>query len=534
MQKVKQFINKYWFVFALIVVIVIRVFSSSGLNNFYLNNLRYDDKLMVDQLNSLKNGEYLGEYKDITLIKGVAYPIFLYLSSLIKISNSMLLTILYVLVSLLFIYSLRKIIKNKLILITIFIFLLLNPITYSSDLFQRLYRNSLTVIEMMLFFGILINIIASNDSKKIGIYFNYFFLGIITAIMFLTREDNIWVVLVYGILVIYKLYKNFKIKTLIQVLIPVLVTIIILNSVCYINYRKYGVYTYNEITNPSFKKAYIKILQIKDDEKKDKVSIPKSTLYKLSENSELFNLPKQFIDMKYNQLSKGTDEIYNGNIVWYLRYWIYQRNNIKTGEEANKYWEELANEIDKLFKEGKLEKEFAFSSTKLNTPTQNEIKQLPKDLIHAIVYTTTYQNVKVFSTSDLEEKGEYIKEINAFKVAYKDYHNAENMIDNTSTGFELMRKSYKYFTIVFSIVAIGIFLKNIKIKDKLNLILYIIVIIYTIIICGITYTHTTAHDAIRYCYLGNVYILQNLFILLNLTRIYEKNRNSIKLLESGE
>ena len=36
--------------------------------------------------------------------------------------------------------------------------------------------------------------------------------GIITGIMFLTREDNIWVILVYAILIIYKLYKNFKIK----------------------------------------------------------------------------------------------------------------------------------------------------------------------------------------------------------------------------------------------------------------------------------------------------------------------------------
>ena len=520
MQKIKQFLIKYWFILAIIVVIVMRVLLSFGLQSFYLSNLRYDDSLMINQLKSLNNGEYLGEYKDTTLIKGIAYPVFLYIANLLNISYSMLLTILYILACLYFIYSFRKIIQNKFVLFTIFVFLVLNPISFSSDLFQRLYRNSLTIIEMLFFFGTVINII----SKKERNVLSYIFLGIITAIMFLTREDNIWAIVIYSILVIYKLYKSFKIKNILQVLIPVVTSAILLNTVCYVNYKNYGEYTYNEITNSSFKKAYIKILQIKDDEKKDKVAIPKSTLYKLSENSKLFNLPKRFIDEKYKQLSQGTDEIYNGNMVWYLRYWIYKRNNIKTGEEANKYWNDLANEIDELFKEGKLEKEFAIPSTKINMPTLNELKELPKNLVEAIAYTTTYKNVKSFMASDLEQRGSYNEKVNAYSIFYSNYHNAENMIKNNPIGFEIIRNIYKYFTMVFSIVALAIYIWHIKVKDKLNLILHIIIITYAIIICGITYTHTTAHDAIRYCYLGNIYILQNLFILLNIARLYEKSK----------
>ena len=522
MQKIKQFITKYWFILAIIVVIAMRVLLSFSLPSFYLNNLRYDDSLMVDQAKSLNNGEYLGEYSDITLIKGLAYPIFLYITNLLGMSYSMMLTIIYILACIYFIYSLKKIITNKLILFTIFAFLMLNPISFSSELFQRLYRNSLTIIELLFFFGTIINIISS----KKRCYLYYIFLGIITAIMFLTREDNIWVVIIYAIVVIYKLYKERKIKTILQALIPICITAILLNIVCYINYINYGIYTYNEITNSSFKKAYLKILQIKDDEKKDQVAIPKSTLYKLSENSKLFNLSKQFIDAKYNQLSNGTDEIYNGNMVWYLRYWIYKRNNIKTGEEANKYWEDLSDEIDRLFEEGKLEKEFVIPSTKINMPTENELKQLPKNLLDAIIYTTTYQNVKTFKESDLEERGTYNIKVNAYSLLYRNYHNAENMINNNPVGFDIIKNMYKYFTIVFSIVALVIYVKNIRKKDKLNLILHIIFITYTIIICGVTYTHTTSHDAIRYCYLGNIYILQNIFILLNLVRIYEKKKGS--------
>ena len=72
--------------------------------------------------------------------------------------------------------------------------------------------------------------------------------------MFLTREDNIWVVLVYAILIIYKLYKGIKIKNILLLLTPVLVTSTLLNIVCYINYKNYGIYTYNELSNSSNKR----------------------------------------------------------------------------------------------------------------------------------------------------------------------------------------------------------------------------------------------------------------------------------------
>lgn len=531
MKIIKKFINKNWFILLITIVALARILLSCNLPSFYINNLRYDDKLMINQSNSLNEGNYLGEYSDLTLVKGIIYPMFLHISNIFNLDYGMLLTIMYIIGCLYFVYSLNKIIKNKLILTIIYVFTIFNPISYSSDLFQRLYRNSLSIIELLFFFGTIINIISSKKDNII----NYIFLGIITGTMFLTREDNIWVVLVYAILIIYKLYKGIKIKNILLLLTPVLVTSTLLNIVCYINYKNYGIYTYNELSNSNFKKAYIKILQIKDEKKIDKTSIPKSTLYKLVENSKIFNLSKEYIDIKYKILSQGTDEIYNGNMIWYLRFWIYQQNKFKNGEDANKYFERLSNEIDELFIAGKLEKEFVIPSVNIHAPTINEIKELPKNLIYAIYYTTTYKNVKTFSTKDIIEKFKYNKDIKAYYTNYSDYHNAENIIDNNPIGYEIIRNIYKYFTIIFSLAAFIIYIKHIKVKDKLNLILHIFFIVYLTIICGVTYTHTTAFDAIRYCYLGNIYILQNLFIFLNLYRIYDKNRNvnESKLLESG-
>lgn len=520
MQKIKNFIDKHWFILILIIVTLLRLVLSSALPSFYIKNLTYDDNIMIDELNSLKDGNYLGEYDDKTLVKGIGYPAFLYTTNLLNISYSMALTILYILASIFFIYSMRKIIKDKKALLIIYIFTLFNPVSYSSELFQRLYRNSLSIIELLFFFGTMINIITSKKNNII----NYIFLGIITSIMFLTREDNIWTVLVYIIIVIYKLYKEFKIKNIIKLIIPIAVVVLLLNIVCYINYKNYGTYTYNEITNSSFKKAYLKILEIKDDEKIDKVAIPKSTLLKLAENSKVFNMSKEHIEWKYQRLAKEehNNEIYNGNIVWYLRALIYEKNFLVTGEEANRYFEKLADEIDELFKEGKLEREITIPSVNINSPTWNEVKEYPKNLVDAFIYTTTYKNVKTFMINDFEENAEYDEKNAAYKVKYFDYHNAENMIENNPIGIEIIRNIYMCFTCLFSIVSLFIYIKNIRKKDKLNLLTHIVFFTYLVILLGVTYTHTTAFAAIRYCYLGNVYILQNLFILLNLARVYNE------------
>ncbi|MBR3134834.1 MAG: hypothetical protein IKG56_05185 [Clostridia bacterium] len=520
MEKVKEVIKKHWLLITIALLCIIRFIMSYKFSSFYLSNLRYDDRMMINKLQWLIEGKYLGDYSVYTLMKGAVFPIFLFIVRSINISYSSALTILYIFACLFFIYSLRKVINQDVWILFVFLLLIFNPVSYSSDLFQRLYRNCLSIIELLFFFGIVINIMSSEKNNILS----YIFLGIIVSIMRLTRDDNMWTTIVLAILIIYKLYKDLKIKTIIINMIPVLLIIINLNIVSLVNLKKYNIYTYDELSNSYFKDAFKKVLEIKDDEKIDYISVPKSTFYKLVDNSEVFDFTREEIDKYYSKLANKDGEIYNGNIIWYFRFWIYKKHSFKDGKEVNEYFKRLSDELDNLFEEGKLEKEFALPSIFMNMPTLNEIKNLPKNLVKAIIYTSTYKNVKTFSNSEMEEIFTYDDSVNAYSINYVDYHNAENIIERNKTGHELIRNTYKYFTIILSVLALVIYLKNIKTKDKLNLIIHIILITYLIIICGVTYTHTTAFDAIRYCYLANVYILQNIFILLNLYRYVNKLR----------
>ena len=519
--KIKKILKNKKAIFILIfaVITLIRFLISFNLKSLYISNLNYDDKIMTDQMTSLLSGKYLGEYNEFTLIKGIMFPLLLAFTRTIHLSYSTMFTTLYILSAIYFIRPFEKLIKNKKILFIFYIFLLFNPVTYSSELFQRLYRNSISIIELLFFLGVTIRIIISDDKTKKNII-NYILLGLITSIMYLTREDTIWTKLILIFLIIYKFIKNRNIKSILVCLIPFLVLTINLNIVSLINYKHYKIYTYNEIKKSEYKNTFRKVLQIRDDEKKDKVSIPRTTFFKLVYNIPSFNITKREINQYYKVLIDDTGEIYNGNIIWYFRQFLFKKNKFKDGKEAEEYFKKMGEELDQAFNEKRLGKELAFSSILLNMPTKNELIHSPKNLLDIIVYTTTYKNIKTFT--DFEDK-KYDEKIKAYRIVNLDSHTTENIIEKNDKHYEIIRIIYMCLVIILSPIALIIYLLNIKKKDTYNLITTIILFIYLIILAGVTYTDVTAFPTKRYLCLGNLYILQMIFIILNMYRIFDKS-----------
>ena len=253
-------------------------------------------------------------------------------------------------------------------------------------------------------------------------------------------------------------------------------------------------------------------------------SIPRTTFYKLVDNVPSFNITRRKINQYYKVLIDDTGEIYNGNIVWYFRQFIFREKKFKDGKEAEEYFRKMGKEIDQAFEEGRLEKEFAFSSILLNTPTKNEMINSPKNLIKIISYISTYKNVKTIT--DFGNK-KYDDEIDAYKIVNLDSHTTENTFEKNNIKYEIIRLIYMILTVVLSPIALIIYILNIKKKDILNVIVSMILFIYLIVLAGVTYTDVTAFPTMRYLCLGNLYILQSILIILNLYRLYS-NKKHIK------
>lgn len=518
--KVLNKIKNNKIIIVLFILTIIRLFMSLNLPIYYFKNLLLDDRLMIELADALNLGNYLGDYSNVTLIKGIIYPLFLFFCQYFKLSYPLMLTIFYILSCIYFGTSLNKIVNNKKIVVVIYLVLLFNPISYSMEVYQRIYRNALSLSETLVFFGLIIRLVASNKTKNNII--NYILLGLITSIMLLTREDSMWAFVTIVILIIYKVFVN-KNKISLLSLLPIMVIIISLNVVSIVNYHYYGIYTYNEINNSEFSKAYLKIQEIKDEKKETRYSITKDTFYKLADLSDKFDITKRDIDGLYYSWADDNGEINNGNIIWAFRHLIYANKRFNDGKSANNYFKELSDDVERLFREGKLEREMVIPSALINTPSIKNILNLPMEYMKTLKYVTTYQNIKSVDKNTLLQKSNvfYDSKHDCYYTFVNDYHNAENFVNKNINGIEIIKNIYKYLTIVLSLVSIIIFIKNIKLvfKEQKYFVILLILISYLVITLGVTYTHITAFPAIRYFYLGPVYLLQNIFIILTLEGI---------------
>ena len=102
----------------------------------------YDDNLMIYLADNIIQGKWLGEYSNMTLIKGVFTPIFIAMLYFLKIPFLTGQMIFYLLAIICFVLIIKRIVKNKYILLVMFLYLLYNPIMYSTEL-CRVYRDGI-------------------------------------------------------------------------------------------------------------------------------------------------------------------------------------------------------------------------------------------------------------------------------------------------------------------------------------------------------------------------------------------------------
>jgi hypothetical protein len=152
----------------LIILTIIKIVITALLPMFINSTYCYDDVLMMNMASSLIDGNWLGNYSEVILTKGIFYPLFIAILSIINIPYLLGLTLFYTFSTVLFCYAIKDIFKNKIYIYIIYILLLFEPISYSLDTFQRIYRNSIGTSLILLILGsfFLLFKYQKNNNKK--------------------------------------------------------------------------------------------------------------------------------------------------------------------------------------------------------------------------------------------------------------------------------------------------------------------------------------------------------------------------------
>ncbi len=323
-----------------------------------------DDDFMFRCAVSIVNGDWFGEYNFLTLSKHNFFSIWLSFLHILNIPYLVGNTLLYILACLVSVFSLSPVLKNHLSKLVLYLALLYNPAMWANYA-TRVYRDSIFPSLCLIFFACIIGygLRYKKPLKEKLIYFIGF--GISFALIYLTREDGIWVIPFFIVAFIILMFLHFKedkkslIKNSIMYLSPFLISALIISLYAYQNYSHYDRFIVSDFTSSEFEKAYGALISIENEDEEWQKLIPVSdeTRFLIYDEVSSFNTLKSIIEtpeFKNGYYHYDLEGFPAGAFYWVVRDAAQEAGYYENALSSKDFYNTLYNEIVLAVNEGRL------------------------------------------------------------------------------------------------------------------------------------------------------------------------------------
>lgn len=421
MKKIKDLVMKHKFITIILILSIIKQIMVSCLPLLAISNGTHDDLMMVNMADNLLNGHWLGIYSQYTLVKGIFFPAFLAFTNFLGISYINAANLLYTFACIFFIYAIKDFFKEKnqkKFMLIIFIILLFNPVSFASWTLQRVYRNGITLAQVLFIFGgyFAVFLKRKEDIKKS--LFWIIIAGISLATFFNTREDAIWilpfVLVVTVILIGIKIVDNKTIKKKIThslvMTIPIIILFFTNLIISSLNYYAYGIFTTNELNDSNFKNAMQSIYSVKNKEDIEYVSVTREKVKRLYKMSPSLNSIKDELESSMDAWSKmdrnpSDDEVEDGWFFWSLRDAVSNAGYYETAKKADNFYRKVSEEIDSYIKENNVKTVMTMPSALMSPWREGYTGKLFNTSLSIFDYITSFDEVITQNSSSVDDGG---------------------------------------------------------------------------------------------------------------------------------
>lgn len=401
-----------------------------GLKEFLVYNLPimavpkgiHDDWIMVHMADALRSGQWLGEYNDLTLTKGMFFPLYLAVLNFLHLSYLSVSALLYTVSCMVFVYALRPLLKKYWACFTLYLVLLWNPVSYSVQAFQRVYRNSISYIQVLLIFGGLLALWLRRKEpvKKQILWLLTAAAGMVT--FFYTREDAIWVepfLLVFLLVYLGTMFFLWKkehrreyVGKAVLVLLPFLCVWGAGQLIAQENDNHYNIRLTNELQKGGFAEMYKSMMAVKPEEDIPGVTMTREKIARMCDECPTLEKLKPYIQSsRLYWAGSGENEkdweVRDGWVFWIFRTALAQAGYYTDGETVNQVCLQIRDELEAAMDEGRLTRQATMPSTYMSPWREGYLGDLFGALGKAIAYTTTYDEMKtlVYLYSEPDENG---------------------------------------------------------------------------------------------------------------------------------
>lgn len=561
----KKILKLIPFLLGIIILLIIRHYLILEMPVFAYIDYISDDELMVEQAYNIKNGNWLGRYGYNTLLKGPVFPLYLALLSILKIPYIFATTAVFAISCCLFVYSIKDIVKNKVILLIIFALTLFNPIMFSID-FQRVYRNSLVPSFALMIISFLNLALLNRNEDKMWKYI----VGIVSASLILPffyylREDSIWIIpifvfysIIIAINIISKSIKKHEIKLkevikLIVLVLPILTMFLFRVIVGNINYSYYGENAINMTEIESLNDAIHAINIVKSEEGQKESTNSREKIRKLyTVSPTLASMEERFEWIQDVISGREGGDVGDAMFLWAFLETI-SGSGYDTFEKQDKVFKDIANEINLAIEKGELETQELtpiFADAALyKYDNESMIKNIYKAFVKINDYTQfglidTYGSL--YSSEYFEQRIRYFLEITNDKLLLNNEPRSWNMYgelikDSQPEYIERMQPKVQALSSIrdvynmvskvivilgyasYVILTINLIIKIVKknVGDTFNIWVILSGIIGSVFtLCfGVAYTSETKGNVTIPFYLMSAYLLNMVFLILSIISV---------------
>lgn len=389
-KKNKELLSECILFLGVIVLSVVKFIISERLMPYIIAYNVHDDAWVVNIAENIVQGKWMGEYSQMTMIKGIFSPLFLSVSYLLGMDYFNFFTLIYIISCVVFMKAISRLFRYRISVFLFFAILLFNPICFGLDTFQRVYRNCFSQWELLLLVGALFALYLRRKENLLGysVWGWQILAGISLWVFCNTREDAVWIypfvfvaIFVTAISRIKDcIEKNASIKKILLIILfccfPFFLLLIGNTTVKCINYSYYGLFKVNDRTHGNFAEAMKDIYKIAPTQeeierfssKEEYVNVWHSTIERVYEVSPSFSELREALEKEYDKwescdIYSSDGELSADHIIFAIRDAARDVGYYVDARETEDYFGRVHEELSLAYKEGKLVKRgICFSS----------------------------------------------------------------------------------------------------------------------------------------------------------------------------
>lgn len=178
-------------VLVLVGLSLLRLWLATGQSTTALVAAPHDDTLFMRLAQHIAEGDWLGPFDNVTLIKGPFYPLWIAAMFLLGVPLALSQNLLYIGACLVTIVALKPVVRSPVALVSIYALLLFNPIMFG---ITRLLREAVYAPLTLLLAGCLIGLFVRRAGPLPRLATWAAATGVVLGAMWLAREESLWIV----------------------------------------------------------------------------------------------------------------------------------------------------------------------------------------------------------------------------------------------------------------------------------------------------------------------------------------------------